>query len=72
MIEVLERFALEVGLSPQSLYERQVFVEVLSDGIEKGRSRGLKVHAWLFAMNFGKGYAQGTDYRGISRQAAAR
>ena len=52
--------------------DRYKDADLLKLAIEKGRSRGLKVHAWLFAMNFGKGYAQGTDYRGISRQAAAR
>ena len=52
--------------------DRYKDADLLKLAIEKGRSRGLKVHAWLFAMNFGKGYAQGVDYRGISRQSAAR
>jgi hypothetical protein len=32
--------------------------DLLAEAIAKGRERGLKVHAWMFSMNFGYTYAQ--------------
>jgi hypothetical protein len=39
-------------------YEQQ---DLLAAAIQKGRERGVKVYAWLFAMNFGYPYAQRSD-----------
>lgn len=46
--------------------------DLLKLAIAKGRERGLKVHAWIFAMNVGTGYSQGLDRNGLSKQTAAR
>jgi hypothetical protein len=35
--------------------------DLLAQAIQKGRERGLKVHAWLFGMNFGAGYVRRFD-----------
>ena len=40
-------------------------VDLLAQAIEKGRSRGLKVYAWLFTMNFGYAYAQRPDRQSV-------
>jgi hypothetical protein len=43
-------------------------VDLLQQTIEKGHQRGLKVYAWLFAMNFGYNYAQRPDRQeGLAR-----
>jgi hypothetical protein len=39
--------------------------DLLAQAIQKGRERGLKVYAWLFAMNFGYAYAQRPDRRQV-------
>lgn len=39
-------------------YERR---DLLAEAIDKGRSRGLKVDAWVFALNFGYSYGQRPD-----------
>jgi Glycosyl hydrolase-like 10 len=36
-------------------------VDLLAQGIQKGRERGLKVYAWMFTTNFGYSYAQHQD-----------
>ncbi|NEP01060.1 MAG: family 10 glycosylhydrolase [Symploca sp. SIO2E9] len=36
-------------------------VDLLALAIQKGRERGLEVHAWMFSMNFGYSYAQRRD-----------
>lgn len=36
-------------------------VDLLSQVIQKGHERGMKVYAWLFTMNFGYSYAQRPD-----------
>ena len=36
-------------------------IDLLKQAITKGHERGLKVYAWLFAMNFGYTYAQRPD-----------
>lgn len=36
-------------------------VDLLAQAIQKGRQRGLKVHAWLFSMNFGANYVRRPD-----------
>jgi hypothetical protein len=41
------------ALDSPSLDKRDLLAEI----IQKGRDRGLKVHAWMFAMNFGYNYA---------------
>lgn len=33
-------------------------VDLLAEGIKKGKERGLKVYAWMFTMNFGYTYGQ--------------
>ncbi|MDX2232732.1 MAG: family 10 glycosylhydrolase [Leptolyngbyaceae cyanobacterium bins.349] len=35
--------------------------DLLAQTIQKGRDRGLKVHAWLFGMNFGSSYVRRFD-----------
>lgn len=35
--------------------------DLLAQAIKKGRERGLKVHAWLFGMNFGASYVRRFD-----------
>jgi hypothetical protein len=40
-------------------------VDLLAQTIQKGRDRGLKVYAWLFAMNFGYTYAQRADRQNV-------
>ncbi|NEZ62209.1 hypothetical protein D0962_05365 [Leptolyngbyaceae cyanobacterium CCMR0082] len=35
--------------------------DLLADAIAAGRKRGLKVHAWMFTMNFGYSYGQRRD-----------
>lgn len=35
--------------------------DLLAQAIQKGRERGLKVHAWLFGMNFGASYVRRFD-----------
>ncbi len=52
--------------------EKYKNADLLKLAIAKGRERGLKVHAWVFTMNVGKGYGQGFDRDGLSRQTAAR
>ncbi len=42
-------------------------VDLLATAIQKGRSRGLKVYAWLFTLNFGADYFQGDRRRTIAR-----
>lgn len=42
--------------------------DLLAQAIQKGRERGLKVHAWLFGMNFGASYVRRFD----RQQAIAR
>lgn len=41
--------------------EKYKDADLLKVAIAKGRERGIKVHAWLFTMNFGTGYAKGLD-----------
>ncbi|MGK7900421.1 MAG: family 10 glycosylhydrolase [Hormoscilla sp.] len=36
-------------------------IDLLAEAIKKGRSRGLKVYAWMFTMNFGYTYSQLPD-----------
>jgi Glycosyl hydrolase-like 10 len=40
-------------------------VDLLSQAIQKGRERGLKVYAWLFTMNFGYTYGQLPDRQNV-------
>ncbi len=42
--------------------------DLLAQVIQKGRARGLKIHAWLFGMNFGASYVRRFD----RQQAMAR
>ena len=46
--------------------------DLLKLAIDKGRERGIKVHAWLFTMNVGVGYGQGLERNGVPRQTASR
>ncbi len=46
--------------------------DLLKLAIAKGRERGVKVHAWLFAMNVGTAYAQGLDANGLPKLTVAR
>ncbi|MBW4622389.1 MAG: family 10 glycosylhydrolase [Cyanosarcina radialis HA8281-LM2] len=39
--------------------------DLLAQAIQKGRERGLKVYAWMFAMNFGYTYSLRPDRRGV-------
>ncbi|ARV62427.1 hypothetical protein BZZ01_30755 [Nostocales cyanobacterium HT-58-2] len=39
-------------------------IDLLATAIQKGRERGLKVYAWMFATNFGYTYAQRPDREG--------
>lgn len=42
--------------------------DLLAQSIQKGRERGLKVHAWLFGMNYGANYVRRFDrQRAIAR-----
>lgn len=43
-------------------YERR---DLLAESIDKGRQRGLQVHAWMFTLNFGYSYAQRADRQGV-------
>ncbi|MBD2176476.1 family 10 glycosylhydrolase [Pseudanabaena sp. FACHB-1998] len=52
--------------------EKYKNADLLKLAIAKGKERGLKVHAWLFTMNVSKGYGQGFDLTGLSRQTVAR
>jgi hypothetical protein len=52
--------------------EKYKNADLLKLAIDKGRERGIKVHAWLFTMNVGIGYGQGFERNGISRQTVAR
>ncbi len=58
----------------QSLVNSEKYknADLLQLAIAKGRERGLKVHAWIFTMNFGKGYAQGVDRNGLPKQTRSR
>lgn len=40
-------------------------VDLLSQTIQKGHERGLRVYAWMFTMNFGYSYAQRSDRQGV-------
>ena len=46
--------------------------DLLKLAIAKGRERGLKVHAWIFTMNFGLAYAQGLDRNGLPKLTVPR
>jgi len=46
--------------------------DLLKLAIAKGRERGIKVHAWIFTMNFGAAYAQGLDRNGLAKLTVAR
>ncbi|MDX2255701.1 MAG: family 10 glycosylhydrolase [Pseudanabaenaceae cyanobacterium bins.39] len=46
--------------------------DLLQMTIERGRARGLQVYAWIFSLNFGRGYAQGRDRNGNPQQTVAR
>jgi hypothetical protein len=39
--------------------------DLLAQAIQKGRERGLKVYAWMFAMNFGYTYALRPDRKAV-------
>lgn len=47
--------------------EKYQNADLLKLAIAKGRERGLKVHAWVFTMNFGLGYAKGTESNGLPK-----
>jgi hypothetical protein len=46
--------------------------DLLKLAIAKGRERGIKVHAWIFTMNFSTAYAQGLDRNGLPKLTVAR
>ena len=47
--------------------EKYEDADLLKLAIAKGRERGLKVHAWVFTMNFGLGYAKGIERNGLPK-----
>jgi hypothetical protein len=40
-------------------------VDLLAQAIQKGHERGLRVYAWMFAMNFGYSYSLRSDRQGV-------
>jgi hypothetical protein len=40
-------------------------VDLLAQTLQMARQRGMKVHAWLFTMNFGYSYAQKSDRQSV-------
>jgi hypothetical protein len=46
--------------------------DLLQLTINKGRARGAQVYAWIFSLNFGRGYAQGLDRYGNPQRTIAR
>lgn len=40
-------------------------IDLLSQIIQKGHERGLRVYAWMFTMNFGYSYTQRPDRQGV-------
>ncbi len=46
--------------------------DLLKLAIAKGRERGIKVHTWIFTMNFSTSYGKGFDRNGLAKMTVAR
>ncbi|MCA1903836.1 MAG: family 10 glycosylhydrolase [Cyanobacteria bacterium KgW148] len=49
---------------PSVVGEQAPQADLLAEVIQKGKERGIKVYAWVFAMNFGPSYSKRPDRQG--------